>query len=235
MTDQRTAALQELAAKIGHRFADLSLLDLSLTHPSYANENKKMTDDNQRMEFLGDSVLGLVVSEYLFLNNSADEGDLTNAKIKLVQAGTLTERGHFLELGSYLLLGKGEEQSGGRQKPAILEDAIEAVLGAVFLDGGYEAAKAVIVIIFGNLLTDFSADHLTIRDFKSHLQEMVQSQKLPTPKYQTLSEEGPAHDPSFTSALIIDEKQICTGSGGSKKAAEQEAARKAIAIMEKPQ
>ena len=113
ISDQRTEELQSLATKLGYNFVNLSLLDLSLTHPSYANENKSISIDNQRMEFLGDSVLGLVVSEYLFVHNKADEGELTNAKINLVQAGTLTERATGLNLGNYLLLGKGEQMSGG--------------------------------------------------------------------------------------------------------------------------
>ncbi len=212
--------IKELEAFFGLKFNEYSLLVKAMTHSSYANENN--IKSNERLEFVGDAVLDLAVAKYLFIHLSDAEGVLTKKRAQEVCEQSLYEYAKSISLGDYLLLGKGEELSGGREKPALLADAFEALLGAVFIDKGFQETykilnKVVFPVIKKNL---FEED----RDYKSKLQELVQSDKR-TLKYVIISETGPAHDKEFKARVYMDDTIIMgEGIGKSKKEAEQNAA-----------
>lgn len=221
-------ALAELQARLGHQFRDENLLRLALTHPSVAHEQNHPQPHNQRLEFLGDAVLGLVLSHELYGKFSeADEGQLTKSRAKLVNAAALAAHGRSLGLGAHLVLSRGEETTGGRERASALADAFEALLGAIFLDGGFEAAR-------GFVLREFAADFggLTlpagIDNPKGELQELLQSTSPVAPAYQLVSTEGPDHDRNFICAVLHDGAELARGSGKSKKAAESDAAQAAL-------
>jgi ribonuclease-3 len=221
-------ALAELQARLGHQFRDENLLRLALTHPSVAHEQNHPQPHNQRLEFLGDAVLGLVLSHELYGRFSgADEGQLTKSRAKLVNAAALAAHGRSLGLGAHLVLSRGEETTGGRERASALADAFEALLGAIFLDGGFEAAR-------GFVLREFAADFggLTlpagIDNPKGELQELLQSTSPVAPAYQLVSTEGPDHDRNFICAVLHDGAELARGSGKSKKAAESDAAQAAL-------
>jgi ribonuclease-3 len=221
-------ALAELQARLGHQFRDENLLRLALTHPSVAHEQNHPQPHNQRLEFLGDAVLGLVLSHELYGKFSeADEGQLTKSRAKLVNAAALAAHGRSLGLGAHLVLSRGEETTGGRERASALADAFEALLGAIFLDGGLDAAR-------GFVLREFAADFggLTlpagIDNPKGELQELLQSTSPVAPAYQLVSTEGPDHDRNFICAVLHDGAELARGSGKSKKAAESDAAQAAL-------
>lgn len=202
------------------------LLVEALTHTSYSN-NKKVRSNNQRLEFLGDAVLELVISEFLY-NKYANlaEGELTRARASIVCESTLAEVASKLNLGHALLMGKGEEKTGGRQRASILADAFESLVGAVYLDQGLEAAKRFIIVELENYLGgEFVIKN---KDFKTTLQEYVQSISTETVTYNILSEEGPDHDKVFRAGVYYKNKLMGTGEGKSKKDAEQKAAYDAL-------
>jgi ribonuclease-3 len=220
----------ELQIRLGHPFRDENLLRLALTHPSVAHEANAVTAHNQRLEFLGDSVLGLVLSGALYDKfSAADEGALTKSRAKLVNAGTLAAHARALGLGAHLVLSRGEENTGGRDRASALADAFEAVLGAVFLDGGFEAAREFI-------LREFAADfgELTeaadIENPKGELQERLQADSPHAPEYEFISATGPDHDRVFECAVRHAGAELARGTGKSKKAAESAAA---LAALEK--
>ncbi len=226
----------ELQARLGHPFRDESLLRLALTHPSVAHAANPATAQNQRLEFLGDSVLGMVLSRELFEKfPAADEGVLTKSRAKLVNAVSLAEHGRELGLGAHLILSRGEENTGGRQRLSALADAFEALLGAIFLDGGFEAAQAFV-------RREFAADFSTLTesaDFqnpKGELQERLQSRSPLAPEYEFISATGPDHERVFECAVRHDGAELARGTGKSKKAAESAAARAALKKLgaEKP-
>ena len=203
-------------------------LRLALTHPSVAHEANLATAHNQRLEFLGDSVLGLVLSQQLYERfPGADEGTLTKSRAKLVNAGSLAGHGRGLGLGPHLILSRGEENTGGRERASALTDAFEALLGAILLDGGFDAAREFI-------LREFAADFGTldepegIENPKGELQELLQSRSPNAPQYQTISAEGPDHNPDFECAVLHDGAELARGRGKSKKAAESDAALAAL-------
>ncbi len=216
-----------LAKRIDYKFSDISLLVKALTHSSYANEMRLSRDDNnERLEFLGDAVLELVTSEYVFKEyKKLSEGDLTKLRASIVCEQTLSSCARDLELGAYILLGKGEDASGGRERESILSDTLEAMIGAIFLDGGFTNAKE---FIYDYIISSIKSKELFF-DSKTILQEIIQNdnnhQKL---KYKLISEDGPDHNKTFTMAVFVGNKQIGLGTGRTKKAAEQEAASKAI-------
>jgi ribonuclease-3 len=221
-------ALAELQARLGHQFRDENLLRLALTHPSVAHEQNHPQPHNQRLEFLGDAVLGLVLSHELYGKFSeADEGQLTKSRAKLVNAAALAAHGRSLGLGAHLVLSRGEETTGGRERASALADAFEALLGAIFLDGGFEAAR-------GFVLREFAADFgglalpAGIDNPKGELQELLQSTSPAAPAYQLVSTEGPDHDRNFICAVLHDGAELARGSGKSKKAAESDAAQAAL-------
>jgi len=220
--------LAELHQRLGYPFRDENLLRLALTHPSIAHEASTPTPHNQRLEFLGDAVLGLVLSRQLYEQfPDADEGLLTKARARLVNAGSLAEHGRALGLGTHLVLSRGEENTGGRERASALTDAFEALLGAVFLDGGFDAAREFI-------LREFAADireldlPAGIENPKGELQEWLQAKSPVAPQYQVVSAEGPDHDRVFVCAVHHAGVELASGSGKSKKAAESDAALAAL-------
>ena len=222
------SSLKEFQKIIGYQFQNENLLKQALTHSSYANEkHMKKLSDNERLEFLGDAVLELTSSEFLFEHYpNLTEGQLTKLRASIVCEPTLAMCTEALHLGDFLYLGKGEDQTGGRNRKSILSDAMEAVIGAIYLDGGFANAKE---FVLKYIMTDIEHKHL-FYDSKTILQEVVQGEheKL---DYVLLKETGPDHDKSFTVGVIIGDKQISTGTGHTKKAAEQEAAYQALLII----
>ena len=221
--------LTELQEVIGYQFREEGLMRQALTHSSFANEkHMKKLSDNERLEFLGDAVLEVVSSEFLFQNYpKLPEGDLTKLRASLVCEPTLAICAREIGLGKYLFLGKGEDQTGGRERKSILSDALEALIGAIYLDGGFEPAKAFVQRF---ILTDIEHKKL-FHDSKTILQEVVQGQYKEPLQYVLLAENGPDHDKSFRVAAQIGERRISEGSGHTKKAAEQEAAYQALLIL----
>lgn len=217
--------METLEAKLGYTFRNRTLLENALTHSSYANENHSPGGSNERLEFLGDSVLGMVTASFLYREHpDLPEGDLTRKRAALVREESLVEVADRLELGSYLKLGKGEAQGGGRERPSIRADAVEAVLAAVFLDGGLAEAEKII----HRFILDREAEKAANRDYKTALQELVQRESGQVLAYRLTGESGPDHDKVFSVAVDLNGKTVGEGRGHSKKEAEQMAARAAI-------
>ena len=214
--------VKELEEKIGYNFKDSHLLRHAVTHSSYVNEkHMKKADCNERLEFLGDAVLELISSEYLFFENQTmPEGELTKLRASMVCEKALAFCARDLELGSYLLLGKGEDATGGRFRESITSDALEALIGAIYLDGGFANAKE---FIHRFILTDIEHKQLFF-DSKTILQEIVQANFKEAISYRLVREEGPDHDKSFHVMVCIGEEEYGLGKGRTKKAAEQLAA-----------
>ncbi len=231
-------AVKDLQERLDYRFEEPGLLIRALTHRSYANEHDHTEEDNQRLEFLGDSVLGLVIAEVLFRRDEeAPEGMLSTRLSELVCESALVKQAKAIYLGEMLRLGRGEELTGGRQKPAVLADAYEAVLGAVYLDGGYEASRKMIEDQFSQMLeavlSGKSARSVNASDdHKSALQREVQSRRPTRPVYEIIERSGPPHDRRFLAAVLVEEREVGRGKGRSKKEAEQAAAREAMAALE---
>ena len=210
---------------IHYTFKDKKLLELALTHSSYANESRTHTQYNERLEFLGDAVLQLVTSEKLYTEHpDMPEGRMSKQRAALVCEDALANYSKQIELGAFLRLGKGEENTGGRERPSILADAFEAVIGAIFLDGGITNAKKFIL----RFLND---KNLHLQDYKTLLQEIIQKNPGERLSYNVIGEEGPDHDKSFTVEVKLNSNQIGTGFGKSKKQAEQQAAKEALELM----
>jgi len=228
MDDLQISKLQE---KLNYSFKDRKLLKKSLTHSSFANEGaKKDSASNERLEFLGDSLLGMTVALLIFKSKpELSEGKMTKLRAELVCERSLAKHALELDLGSYILLGKGEQNTGGRDRPSILSDAFEAVIAAMFLDGGFEPVLKFISSIFTPRIND---PVKSITDFKTILQEMIQDKPGQSLEYIIANEDGPDHDKSFTVEVKLNSKMIGTGKGKSKKRAEQEAAKAAIKILE---
>jgi len=217
---------QEL--KLGYSFRDWELLKLALTHPSVAHEQGTPMQTNQRLEFLGDAVRQLVLTRELYERFPAfDEGPLTKARAKLVNRQTLFEHGLALNLGEYLLLSRGEETHGGRARPSALADAYEALVGAIFLDGGFEAAREFILREFGGDLGGLTVIPI-MENPKGELQEMLQAVSSEAPQYDVVSATGPDHDRIFECTVAHGGVELARGRGKSKKAAESEAALAAL-------
>jgi len=218
----------ELQQRLGHQFRDESLLRLALTHPSVAHEAGTNLRHNQRLEFLGDSVLELVLSSELFAKFSeADEGQLTKCRAKLATAASLTAHSRALDLGAHLVLSRGEENTGGRERGSTLADAFEAVLGAIYLDGGFEAARKFVLHEFAADLGELALP-AGIENPKGELQELLQAKSPVAPVYQLISTEGPDHDRKFICAVLHDGAELARGVGKSKKIAESDAALAAL-------
>lgn len=217
--------------KTDYEFKDIALLECALTHRSFANENSESVMDNQRLEFLGDAVLGLVVAEALMERHpDAPEGVMTEKRATLVNEGSLADIAREIDLGSVLRLGRGEELSNGRDRTSILADALEALLGAVYLDGGYRAAREVVLRWFGDRL-DEDLDREEGGDVKGALQRILQERSLDPPTYRLVNEEGPDHAKVFEVELVSEGKVLSTGRGRSKKEAEKRAAARALKGM----
>lgn len=221
--------MDKLEERLGYTFQNRALLVNALTHSSYANENRgKGLQSNERLEFLGDSVLGMVTADYLFRTHpDLPEGDLTRTRAALVCEGSLVEVAQALELGQHLLLGKGEDAGGGRERPSIVADAVEALLAAVYLDGGIGSARKIIK----GFILDAEEEKLGSRDYKTALQELVQRESGQVLEYHLLSASGPDHAKVFEVAVHLNGESVGAGEGRSKKEAEQAAAKAAIARL----
>jgi len=223
------AGAEGLEAALGHVFTRRELLETALTHRSYAHERKGPVAHSESIEFLGDAVLSLAVSQRLYGRfGEAEVGDLARARAFLVSEVNLARKARALGLGDHLRLGRGEERGGGRDKDSLLADAYEAVLAAVYLDAGLEAAVGVVDRGFAQQIARLRPGARSQQDHKTDLQEALQAAGLPVPIYRVSSESGPDHRKSFSVDLLIREEVVARGVGSSKKAAEQKAARQAL-------
>ena len=222
--------MEKLERTLHYSFLDKQLIETALTHSSFANERGPGVQYNERLEFLGDAVLSIVVSDYIFKNlTDMPEGELTRVRATLVCEKSLCDLARAIHLGDYLRLGRGEDLSGGRDRPSILADAFEAVIAAIFLDGGMEAASAFILRNMSSLLSNRT--YTPFVDYKTRLQEIVQQNPEDQLEYRLSGEEGPDHAKIFTVQVILDNNVFSTGRGRSKKAAEQDAAKEALRLM----
>jgi ribonuclease-3 len=229
VTDERVAALRELALRLGHDFRDLALLDRALTHASHANEAGAGLGNNEPLEFLGDAVLGFAVTDLLHAHDpEGSEGLKSRRRAALVSAPSLARRSDALGLPALLRLGRGEEKTGGRSKAALWADAYEAVIAALYLDAGFEAARR---FVAGEFAREVEAPETASADAKSVLQERLQARGRPLPAYRVLSEEGPSHSVRFRIECRLDDGTVTVGEGSSKKAAQQAAARAALETL----
>ncbi|MEG2295532.1 MAG: ribonuclease III [Oscillospiraceae bacterium] len=218
-----------LEENIGYTFQNKSYLQIATTHSSYANERKDSTQYNERQEFLGDAVLSIVVSDYLFQKFRLAEGDLTKLRASIVCEKSLHTFAQEIDLGSYLLLGKGEEQTGGRQRPSVLADAFEALIAAIYLDSGIKSATKFIVGFVERMLQNGEKENF--KDYKTILQEIIQKNPEEKVNYVLVTQEGPDHDKKFVVQVHLNSNIIGSGEGKSKKSAEQMAAKEALELM----
>jgi len=220
---------EALQQAIGYRFRDRGLLEHGMTHTSRANEDVSGgVVDNESMEFLGDALLGFVIADVLFREfPDYDEGQKSKTKASMVSTATLARQAEQLTLGDHLLLGRGEEKTGGRRKQALLADSYEALIAAIYLDGGIEHARAFIIREFTPLLEE-ARRGVAGRDYKSALQELLQARDLPLPEYRLVGTLGPDHSKLFEIEVLVDGERLATATGPSKKEAEQDAARIAL-------
>jgi len=216
--------------KLGYRFKDKDLLVQALTHSSYAYENPQYVDsDNETLEFLGDSILGLIIADYLFTTYPhIGEGELSKLKSSAAKTASLSHFSKKIKLDKNILLGKGEEKSGGRKKKTILAGAFEAVVAAIYIDGGYEEARNFLLRLLDSLFKKIRADSHLINNYKSALQEYLQKENLPAPVYKTITTVGPDHRKSFIVEVLFEKESLAKAKGNSKKTAEQKAAQKAL-------
>ena len=219
--------MQELEKNLGYTFKNKDLLKQALTHSSYANETR--TQSNERLEFLGDSVLSLIVSDHIYNRFNTPEGELTKLRAALVCETSLYEFSKELNIGEFMLLGKGEQQYKGNERPSILADAFEAVLAAIYLDGGMKPAKDLVLRFVKEDL--IHTEKITFKDYKTKLQEIIQKNPEERLEYVLVDEQGPDHNKEFTVDIMLNSNVIATGKGRSKKAAEQSAASKALELM----
>ena len=219
----------ELQKSLNYKFKNDALLSQALTHSSYANEAKDPNSSNERLEFLGDSVLSIIVSDYIYKNYSIPEGELTKLRASLVCEKALFDFAKQINLGEFIKLGKGEQASGGASRPSILSDAFEAVLAAMYLDGGIEPVRELVLRFVKDDLTH--TEKISFKDYKTQLQEVIQKNPEERVEYVLIDEFGPDHDKRFTVNVMQNSNVIGTGTGKSKKNAEQEAAKRALELM----
>jgi ribonuclease-3 len=234
MTEERIQALRALEAALGYCFEDIGLLDNALTHRSFVNESSGLPcKDNERLEFLGDAVLELTVSDMLMKKFPAyPEGELSKLRASVVNEQPLAELARHFRIGEFLLLGRGEEASGGRMKPSLLANAFESLIAAMYLDRGFDRTAAFTGRLFEPLIEAGTAAAAAVyRDYKTAAQEICQNLFQELPRYAIIAETGPDHDKRFEMGLIIGEKTIATGTGRNKKEAEQQAAKMALETL----
>ena len=225
-----TRDLSILEENLGYKFNNIKFLEIGITHSSFANETREHVPYNERQEFLGDAVLSIIVSDYIFENyTKLPEGELTKLRASLVCEKSLCGFSNELELGSFLRLGHGEELMGGRERPSILADAFEAVLAAVYLDGGIEPATKIVLRFVKKALEH--VENAPFKDYKTLLQEIVQKNPEERLSYVLVAESGPDHDKRFEVDVLLNSNVIGHGIGKSKKAAEQHAAKEALELM----
>lgn len=224
--------LKEFMKKLGVTYNDQSLLETALTHRSYLNENKSVKEHNERLEFLGDAVLELVVTEYLYKTYPNPEGELTNWRSALVKTETISDVSRVLGVEEYLLMSRGESKSFGRSRQLLLANAFEAISGSIYLDSGYDVAKQFISTHLLTRLDHIIKEKLYI-DPKSEFQELVQEHEGITPRYEVVSEDGPDHNKKFLVGVFVGENKWGEGTGSSKQAAQQAAAISAVKKFKK--
>lgn len=221
--------MNQLEQRLGYNFKNAALLERALTHKSFANELKSPSEHNEKLEFLGDAVLDLVVGEFLYEKFPGDtEGGLSKKRASIVNEEVLSELAISMELNKYMQLGKGETLTGGALKPRLVASSFEAIVGALFLDGGFEVTKEFIRREFAALTEKVCGTEDFEKDYKTRLQEIVQKALKETPKYEVLAEEGPPHDREFLVCVKVKEDVWAQGRGRSKKNAEQSAAKIAL-------
>jgi ribonuclease III len=224
--------MELIQSVLGYTFQDLSLLKEALTHASLGYENQKPQRDNQRLEFLGDAVLQLILSEMVYRQfGQADEGLLTKVRAQLVSTKAFSAVARRIQLGQFILMGRAEENNGGRERESTLADAFEAIAGAIYLDGGIEAAKKMAQLFFQQQILDFGSSPID-QNPKGQLQEILQSISPQSPTYQIVEESGPDHAKSFHTIVSWGGRELGRGAGKSKKEAEVEAARNALTSPE---
>ena len=211
------------------QFHNITFLEVALTHSSYANEMRHQVRYNERQEFLGDAVLSIIVSDYLFNNYTVPEGDLTKLRAALVCERSLDVMANKIGLGDYLRLGHGEEMTGGRTRPSIIADAFEALIAAIYLDSGIESAREFVLPFVIEMLEH--EDSLSFKDYKTILQEIIQQNPEEKLVYKLVGEKGPDHDKRFVVEVLLNSNVIGKGQGRSKKTAEQMAAKEALELM----
>jgi ribonuclease-3 len=232
MNEQRMQRLRAFEECLGYRFTDIGLLEDALTHRSFVNENPALPfKDNERLEFLGDAVLELTITDML-MHKFPDftEGQLSKLRASVVNEQPLAEMARRFRLGEFLLLGRGEESSGGRTKASLLANAFESIIAAMFLDTGFDRTAAFIGRLFAPLMGE-GATTSVYRDYKTTVQEVCQVRFRDVPRYVLISETGPDHDKRFETSLVIGDRVIATGTGRNKKEAEQQAAKSALEAL----
>lgn len=222
-------SIQQLQQVIHYQFHNITFLEVALTHSSYANEMRHQVRYNERQEFLGDAVLSIIVSDYLFNNYTVPEGDLTKLRAALVCERSLDVMANKIGLGDYLRLGHGEEMTGGRTRPSIIADAFEALIAAIYLDSGIESAREFVLPFVIEMLEH--EDSLSFKDYKTILQEIIQQNPEEKLLYKLVGEKGPDHDKRFVVEVLLNSNVIGKGQGRSKKTAEQMAAKEALELM----
>lgn len=217
-----------LEERIGYKFKDISLLENAMTHSSYANEKHNSRECNERLEFLGDSVLGVITAEYFYHNlNHLPEGEMTKKRAACACEKSLFSFAKEIDLGEYLLLGKGEERTGGRKRASVLADAFEALIAAIYLDGGLDDARRFVL----DFVKKAADQQMKFRDYKTELQEIIQKNPLEHLSYVLVGESGPDHDKRFEVEVNLNSNVVGYGVGRSKKLAEQQAAKQALELM----
>ena len=226
-----TSVYDQLQESLAYFFSDFTHLKLALTHPSFHHEQEQGSGDYQRLEFLGDSILGMLLAEMLYVRfPDASEGELSRTRAQLAEQSTLAGIARERGVGAFIRVGRGEEQSAGRDKDSILCDVLEAVIAAVYLDGGFEAARRVVAVLFDKLLA-VPLGLTASRDAKSELQELLSARGMAQPVYRLVDESGPPHDRMFSFFVAIDGREIGEGCGRSKKIAQQAAATRALELL----
>ena len=219
--------MDNLEKKLGYTFKNREYLQRALSHSSYVNERHNNEESNERLEFLGDSVLGMITADYYFHNFSLPEGELTKLRASTVCEKTLFEFANQIELGKYLKLGKGEENTGGRTRPSINADAFEAIIAGIYLDGGLDEARKFVL----KFIEKLSDKHGSFKDYKTTLQEVIQKNPEEILEYIVVGEHGPDHNKCFEVEVHLNSNVIGKGVGKSKKNAEQQAAKEALELM----
>lgn len=221
--------MKELEQRLQYQFKNGNLLERALTHKSFANELKNATEHNEKLEFLGDAVLDLLIGELLFEKYPADsEGGLSKKRASIVNEEVLSDLATEMGLNKMMLLGKGETLTGGSKKPRLVSSSFEAIVGAIYLDGGFEVTKTIVRREFSPLIDSICSAEDFFKDYKTRLQELVQKSLKETPRYELLSEEGPPHDRVFRVCVKVQSEVWAEGTGRSKKHAEQDAAKTAL-------
>ena len=230
--NDRKRELLIFCAEHNLEYTNLSLLNLAFTHTSFANEVRGGVDNNERLEFLGDSVLGMITAEYLFSSfSNLHEGDFSKIKASVVSEDSLSEVALDMHLDRFLLMGKGEEMQGGKKKKAVLADCMEAVIASVFLDQGLERARGFVLSFMKAQVEKYLSDKLDFKDYKTMLQEYLQKKRKPLPQYRVVGQSGPDHDQEFLVEVEVMQKKYGPAKGKNKKGAEQAAAHAALVSL----